>query len=99
MYSETIVRKLDKTVAQLQKEIAERKQAQEALRQSEEKFSKALHATPDAIEITRISDERLIEVNEVFVRRTGYSREDVVGHTTLEFNLWANQEDLSLIHI
>ena len=93
MYSDTISRKLDKKVAQLQKENAERNQATEALRQSEEKFSKAFNSTPDAIEITRISDERLIEVNEVFVRRSGYSRDEAVGHTTLEFNLWANPKD------
>jgi two-component system, cell cycle sensor histidine kinase and response regulator CckA len=93
MYSGTIARKLDKKVAQLQKEIVERKQAEATLHQSEEKFSKAFHATPDAIEITRISDERLIDVNDVFVGRTGYSRDEVVGHTTLEFNLWVNPQD------
>ncbi|MCE8422610.1 MAG: PAS domain S-box protein [Candidatus Methanoperedens sp.] len=75
------------------KDITERKRAEDALRQSEEKFFKAFLATPDAIEITRVSDERLIDVNEVFVLRSGYSRDEVVGHTTLEFDLWANPQD------
>jgi PAS domain S-box-containing protein len=73
--------------------LIDREKAEVTLRQSEEKFSKAFHATPDAIIMTRVSDNRLIDVNEVFVHHSGYSREEAVDHTSLEFNLWANLED------
>ena len=73
--------------------LIDREKAEEALRLSEEKFFKAFHATPDAIVITRVIDNRLIDVNEVFVRRTGYSREEAVGRTSLDFNLWAGPQN------
>lgn len=63
-----------------------------ALRQSEEKFAKAFHATPDAILITRPADGRIIEVNEGFCRISGYTREEAVGHSILKLHLWANPE-------
>ena len=80
-------------VERLMLNLIDREKAEEALRQSEEKFFKAFHATPDAIIITRVSDNILIDVNEVFVRYTGYSGDEVLGHTTIEFNLWANPKD------
>jgi PAS domain S-box-containing protein len=64
-------------------DITERKQAEDALRQSEEKFFKAFHATPDAIVISRASDGLLLEFNDIFLRQTGYSREEVQARTTL----------------
>ena len=56
-------------------------QAGEALRESEEKFSKAFRFSPDAIAITTIKDGRFIEVNDSYPRLTGYSREEVIGHS------------------
>lgn len=56
---------------------------------SEEKFTKAFHASPDAITITERNSARYIEVNEGFTRLTGYSADEVLGHTALEINIWA----------
>lgn len=74
-------------------DITDRKQAEDALRQSEEKFFKAFHATPDAIVISRASDGLLLDVNDVFLRETGYSREEVKTRTTVELDLWADVND------
>lgn len=74
-------------------DITDRKQAEDALRQSEEKFFKAFHATPDAIVISRASDGLLLEVNDVFVRQTGYSREEAQARTTVELDLWDDTND------
>ncbi len=74
-------------------DITQRKQAEEALRLSEEKFSKAFRSSPDPIIITTLSDGRFIEVNDSFLEIFGYSREEVIGFSTLELNVWVNVED------
>lgn len=63
------------------------------LRTSEERFFKAFHATPDAIVISRASNGLLLEVNEVFLRQTGFLREEALNRTTVELNLWADPHD------
>ena len=71
----------------------ERKQAEEALRESEEKFSKAFRSSPDTIAITRLRDGLFLEVNDNFTCITGYTREEVINHTSTEINIWAKAED------
>ena len=71
----------------------ERRQALAALSASEEKLSKIFHNSPSAISITRLGDGTVIDVNEAWTRLTGYAREDVIGHSTLEFNIWIRPED------
>jgi PAS domain S-box-containing protein len=80
-------------VDDLNQDIAIRWQVEAALRLSEEKFSKAFQASPDSIIISRLTDGRVIEVNEGFTRLTGYSREEALDNTTLSLNLWVNLQD------
>ncbi len=61
------------------RDVASRKRAEEALRRSEEKFSKAFEASPAMITIVRISDRQYIEVNRAFERQTGFQRAEVIG--------------------
>lgn len=68
----------------LASEVAERQQAERALRASEAKFSKAFDASPHLNAITRIRDGRLIAANEAFFRAFGYRREDALGQTLAE---------------
>jgi PAS domain S-box-containing protein len=74
-------------------DITDRKQAENALRYSEQKFMKAFHATPDAIVISKAASGFLVEVNEVFLRIAGYSRDEVLNKTTVDLNLWAKPSD------
>jgi len=67
-----------------------RKQSDEALRRSEEKFSRAFHCSPDGMTISNFDDSRFIEVNESFLRLTGFPRQEVIGHTSLDLNLWVD---------
>ncbi|HTH48058.1 MAG TPA: PAS domain S-box protein [Candidatus Limnocylindria bacterium] len=60
------------------------------MRESEERFSKAFRAIPANVSLVRVSDERLIEVNEAFVKESGYTRAEAIGHTTAELSLWAD---------
>jgi PAS domain S-box-containing protein len=67
-------------------DITERKRA-------EERFYKAFNATPEPITIATASEGRYIDVNESFLRITGYRREEVIGRTSLEIRFWENTED------
>jgi PAS domain S-box-containing protein len=69
------------------------KKSEEALRFSESKFSKAFRSSPSPITISSLAEGRYIEVNDSFLQLMGYSREEVIGHTTLDLNIWNQPED------
>ncbi|MFA6170684.1 MAG: PAS domain S-box protein [Candidatus Margulisiibacteriota bacterium] len=71
-------------------DITERKMAEEAVRQSEEKFSAAFKASPDLMSITRLSDGQILDVNNGYSRLLGYARDETVGKTTAELSIWAD---------
>ena len=73
--------------------ITDRRRAQEALTQSEEKFRKAFYTSPDALSITRLEDGIYISINPGFTRILGYTEEDIVGKTSIELNIWNNIAD------
>jgi diguanylate cyclase (GGDEF)-like protein/PAS domain S-box-containing protein len=75
------------------RDITERKAREEALKKSEEKFSKAFQASAAAITIASIEDGRYIEVNDTFLQITGYERHEVIGHTSTELKVWINPGD------
>ena len=74
-------------------DITERRRAESGLRASEQKFAKAFQASPDLMAITRRSDNRYLDVNEAFEHTTGHARDDVVGRTSLEIDLWFNADE------
>ncbi len=74
-------------------DITERKKAESQLKYSEERFRLAFETNPDSININRLEDGMFIDVNQGFVRATGYTREDVIGHTSIEINIWDNIDD------
>ena len=67
--------------------------AQEALRASEERYRTAFQMTLDGINVNRLSDGAFVECNESFLQNTGYTRDELIGHTPLEINLWADLRD------
>jgi len=92
-YSRTQERKVIERTQELQQEIAVRIQTEIALSQSEEKFSTAFRSSPSPIAIARYAEGRYIEVNDSFLNTFSYSREDVIGFTPIELNLWAHLEE------
>ena len=77
----------------IDRDITERKKAEEALRLSEEKFSKVFRNSPNAITITGLDDGAILEINESAVNLFGYSREEVIGRTSIDLKVWTNPED------
>lgn len=76
-----------KVVMAIERDISERKQAEEALKASEERFLKVFDANPLAICITAMPGGRLIDVNPGYAALTGYPREELIGRTTVELGL------------
>ena len=65
-----------------------RRKAQNALRQSEERFSKSFRLSPAPAAISRLDDFVFTEVNDAFAHLSGYSLEEIIGKTTSELRLW-----------
>ena len=75
------------------RDISERKQTEAALRESEEKFRLTYSSSPDAVNINRLEDGLYADVNEAFIRAIGYTREEIIGKTSLEIDIWNDPAD------
>jgi diguanylate cyclase (GGDEF)-like protein/PAS domain S-box-containing protein len=80
--------------------ITEEKQAEaqlakatQALRMSEERYRTAFQTSLDAININRRSDGMFIDCNQAFLGMTGFEREEIIGRTSQELNVWADARD------
>ncbi|MDQ5986545.1 MAG: hypothetical protein CSYNP_02275 [Syntrophus sp. SKADARSKE-3] len=92
-YFNTFMERLEQYSRHLQNEIEEHKRTQEALRHSEEIFSKAFQSSPNYICITSLTSKRFISINDTFLRLTGYKPEEVIGKTPVELNFFTSRED------
>lgn len=71
----------------------ERLRAEAALRESEERFSKAFSASPMILTISSLRTGKLVAVNDAFVALSGYTREETLGRTPIELGIWKNPRD------
>jgi PAS domain S-box-containing protein len=75
------------------RDITERKQAEVSLQNLAQKFAKAFSCSPDSITISTLQEGRFIEVNDSFVKLSGYERDQAIGKTSFELNLWVDDRD------
>ncbi len=62
----------------------EKKKMEKALKESQEIFEKVFNSAPILITLSDIEDGTYIEVNDAFLKFTGYKREAVIGKTSVE---------------
>lgn len=75
-------------------DLTERKRAEEMLRESEQKFMKVFRGNAAAIALTRLSDGKLIDVNDKWQELFGLSRDKIIGGTTVDmFKLWKHPQE------
>jgi PAS domain S-box-containing protein len=74
-------------------DIRDRKLAEDALRASEEHFSRFFRASPVGTSIIRLVDIQFVDINDAFLDSFGYTREEVIGKSPLELRIWADPED------
>jgi len=73
-------------------DITTRKAAEDMLRQSEEKFASIFRLSPDAIVLFEMETQRIQDVNDAFVALFGFSREEVLGKTSLELGVYQSPD-------
>ena len=69
-------------------DITPAKQTEQALRESEERFSKAFRANPAPMVITDLETGRFLDANDKWLDLIGYTREELIGATSLELNIY-----------
>jgi PAS domain S-box-containing protein len=77
----------------ISRDITERKKAEEKIRLSEEKFSRAFMASPMTVLLFNLTDGRFLEVNDRFLELSGYERGEVIGKTPSELGFFLADED------
>ncbi len=75
------------------RDITERKKTEEALRLSEDKFHKAFHNNQTMMAIRRLKDGVYVDVNNSFAELLGYNREEIIGKSVIELNLWVDLKE------
>jgi PAS domain S-box-containing protein len=75
-------------IMSLGRDITEQRRAEAAKRQALERFQKVFDHSPDSISISRLSDGKVIAVNDAWVRLNGIAREQVVGRTAPSTGQW-----------
>ena len=73
-------------------QVLERDHAETSRRASVEAFQKAFHASPVPMGISSLHDGRFLEVNLQFLRMFGFDRNEVLGRTSIELDMWTDQQ-------
>jgi PAS domain S-box-containing protein len=75
------------------------KRAIRKLTESEQRFAKAFKANPQPMSLTTLDGGKYVDVNESFLRMSGYTRDEVIGHTSEELKVFSNPavRDIQLV--
>ncbi|MCX6168332.1 MAG: PAS domain S-box protein [Ignavibacteriales bacterium] len=74
-------------------DITKRKLAEEQLKESEQIFAAAFHNSSSLISLTTMKDGIYIDVNDTFLKISGYSRDEVIGNSSKKLGLFENPQE------
>lgn len=75
------------TFISVNRDATDRKRAEKELRQSQQLFSGVFQSSPTPVALTRLPDGKIVDVNESFCELFDYSREEIIGRTSLEIGI------------
>jgi PAS domain S-box-containing protein len=78
-------------------DVSQIKEQEQALRETESRFSIAFHSSPLLMSISRLSDGGFVEVNDKFMEMTGYSREELLANGGLDVSVTENEQSVNNI--
>jgi PAS domain S-box-containing protein len=79
------------------KDAARRMITEDALRESEAKFSRLFQSSPVILALIDITNNSFVDINDAFVRSTGYSREEVIGESPESLGIYIDAGTQELI--
>jgi PAS domain S-box-containing protein len=82
-----------KVMFALAHDITERKLAEAAQSRSQKLFADIFRVSPAATILSSLEDGRCVDANEAYAKLTGYPREELIGKTTVELNIWLSAEE------
>jgi two-component system sensor kinase FixL len=91
-WSEQIISQLH-TLGDVLSSSVSRHRVEMELRLSEERFSKAFHASPSAMVIFRAKDETILDVNESWERQFGFTYAEAVGRLGTELGIYRSESE------
>ncbi|HKO45320.1 MAG TPA: PAS domain S-box protein [Pyrinomonadaceae bacterium] len=82
----------EQVVLAVVRDITSRKEALDEMREVEERFGKAFKASPQPMSLTTLAEGTYLDVNDSFLKMSGFTRGEVIGQTAMQLGNW---EDVS----
>ena len=73
-------------------DITAQRRADDALRRSEERFGKGFRASPIGMLVSKLGDGSIVDVNDSFLRISGYQRDDLIGRSADDLGWWVSPD-------
>jgi len=77
-------------VVSVSRDVTELKKSQFALLTSEKQFNSIFHASPVSTVLSSLTSGKILDVNDSFMRLTGYTRRETIGKRATDLDLWAD---------
>ena len=81
----------------IETDVTDQREAEEALKHTAARFARIFNHSPIPISVNRLRDGAIIDVNEEFLRISGYTRSEVLGHTSLELGFFTKPDERSTL--
>ncbi|MEI7430760.1 MAG: PAS domain S-box protein, partial [Betaproteobacteria bacterium] len=72
------------------KDVTQQREAEIALQDSEQHYRAIYEASQDMVAIVRLDNGVFLEVNQPYLTTLGYERDQLIGHSIMEFGIWEN---------